>query len=138
MVGTLTEEVVLELVPSDPRWLWDHPDAVEVAGVRSITLTLGSTPARELAWLLVDPVLWSDGLVPSAVPAGLDAPRRMPVSPYRRWWSSTRLPAEVYSRGPGGGVPDAADVTLTQFAPATLRRAAAGRARLRAGGRGGR
>jgi hypothetical protein len=138
MVGTLTEEVVLELRPEDPRWLWEHPDAVEVGGSRTITLLTGSTPARELGWLIVDPALWSDGLVPSAVPAGLMAPTRMLTSPDRRWWSSTQLSGERYQRGPLGGASDAADVSLTKYAPEPLRRAAAGRARLRAGGRGGR
>jgi hypothetical protein len=137
MVGTLTEAVVLELVPSDPRWLWEHPDAVAAGAGRTITLTAGSTPARELAWLIVDPALWSDGRVPTAVPAGLETPARMLRSQRRRWWASAKLPGEAYLP-PGGGVPNAADVSLTKYTPGPMRAAAGRRARLRAGGRGGR
>lgn len=137
-MGTLTEQVVLELRPSDPRWLFEHPDAVatgDVLGSRTITLPLGSAVARELRWLITDPELWSDGLVPQAVPAGLVAPARMLASGDRRWWTSARLPGERYLPA-GGGVSNAADVLLTKFTPGPMRRAAERRAASRARARG--
>lgn len=92
-MGVLTEQVVLELRPSDPRWLFEHPDAVGTAEARTITLPVGSAVSRELRWLITDPDLWSDGVVPQAVPAGLTAPARMLSGEYRRWWTSGRLRA---------------------------------------------
>ena len=117
-LGTLTREVVLTLLPGDPAWLWNHSSAQVVEGTgpravderRTITMAAGTRPSRELAWLVTSPVHWSDGKVPTAVPAGLAGPTRMYLGGRDDWWNGKDYyyrPGQVDAEYPmpTGGIP---------------------------------
>jgi hypothetical protein len=82
----LLEDVTLRVRPDDPRWLRSWPTAVASGSGWTITVPAGPNPPRELAWLLTDPELWSNGRVPRDAPSSLDPPRRMSFQGRSGYW----------------------------------------------------
>jgi hypothetical protein len=109
MVGKVLLETVVIDVDSrwDPRWLVEWPGAVPIEGSDKVRITLpeGTTPPREIAWILTDASLFTAVRAeqlswrPPAGPAGMHPPERMRWGSTNRWWVE-RWPAEPAGQGP--------------------------------------
>lgn len=114
MVGTvLLEEVVIDADPRwDPLWLMRWPSGVPIEGTDRVRITLaaGSTPAREIAWVLTDPSLFTTDPAeqgawrPPPQPAGMAGVLRMHWGSTNRWWER-RFPAEPARSEPNADDP---------------------------------
>ncbi|MCU1624243.1 MAG: hypothetical protein JWL79_3088 [Frankiales bacterium] len=111
-MNALLEEVVLPIGRNDvqAQWMKDRPEAVALGNGRfSITLAAGSVPPRELAWMVKDKSLWSDGKVP-AEPSNVGQP---PMQYYRsqrdRWWDGMAVLKYRTSAPPNAPDPEPVD-----------------------------